>query len=102
MAAEVARGQYIGERRVTLQQAVKRLGMAERTVKKYLRDGLIPEHLAWRQGTGRLKTKWIITEDALPWFERVLKHNLEKIHGCNPALWAVRKLESDRKRGLVE
>ena len=84
-----------------LKQFVKRVGMGERTVKKYLREGLIPAHLARKQPT-KERWKWMIHEDAIPWFERVLAHNLEKIHGCNPALWAVRKLESDRKRGLIE
>jgi len=85
-----------------LQTLIKRVGIAERTAKKYLREGLIPEHLAWRTGRGRIPLEWVIHEDAIPWFERILKTNLENIHGCNPALFAIRKYVSDKKRGLVE
>lgn len=87
---------------MTLDQLVKRTGIGTRTVKKYLNEGLIPSHLASTSKNKWGTDQWEIHEDAIPWFERILSHNLEKIHGCNPALWAVRKLESDRKRGLIE
>ena len=87
---------------MSLEQLCRRMGISYRTAHKYLRAGLIPEHLTRREEMINHVQAWRIHEDAIPWFERILHHNLEKIHGCNPSLWAVRKYESDRKRGLVE
>ena len=87
---------------MTLAQFVKRTGLGNRTIRKYLYEGKIPSCFLRRVETRNKVQAWRIHEDAIPWVERILATNLENIHGCNPALWAVRKLESDRKRGLVE